>query len=244
MWRRLKKRRFSFYDCRKAGRHSIIQFFQKNVRHWVWIYKKGSRSFKYFRGNSGNYSTGFILLLWHFSYDFRKTYCWKSKCSWYKYYWMVLCKGFFWKKIETLLITFSFQTSPLNAIISPTAVFLYISWIKKNRQMHIRKMTKVNKSENGCHFQQLSVMWNKWILMIFWKMFRTVIWFAMMSASIKNCKINFVNLVTRGFTGKYLKRVNNSLVFTEIYLEFPDFQKFTLCKLISKQQQIFAEKVP
>lgn len=151
---------------------------------------------------------------------------------------------FFWKKIETLLITFSFQTSPLNAIISPTAVLLYISWIKKNRQMHIRKMTKVNKSENGCHFQQLSVMWNKWILMIFWKMFRTVIWFAMMSASIKNCKINFVNLVTRGFTGKYLKGVNNSLVFTEIYLEFPDFQKFTLCKLISKQQQIFAEKVP
>ncbi|CCD61738.1 Serpentine receptor class alpha-33 [Caenorhabditis elegans] len=54
-----------------------------------------------------------------------------------------------------------FYTSPLNAIISPTAVFLYISWIKKNRQMHIRKMTKVNKSENGCHFQQLSVMWNK-----------------------------------------------------------------------------------
>uniref|UniRef100_A0A1I7V1A8 G_PROTEIN_RECEP_F1_2 domain-containing protein n=1 Tax=Caenorhabditis tropicalis TaxID=1561998 RepID=A0A1I7V1A8_9PELO len=48
-----------------------------------------------------------------------------------------------------------FYTGPFNAIISPSAVLVYIYWIRKNRKNQIKKMTTMKDN----HFQQMSVMW-------------------------------------------------------------------------------------
>ncbi|EFO96935.1 CRE-SRA-33 protein [Caenorhabditis remanei] len=48
-----------------------------------------------------------------------------------------------------------FYTGPFNAIISPSAVLVYIFWIRKSRKIDIKKLTKFK----GDHFQNLSSFW-------------------------------------------------------------------------------------
>ncbi|EGT38303.1 hypothetical protein CAEBREN_30477 [Caenorhabditis brenneri] len=48
-----------------------------------------------------------------------------------------------------------FYTGPFNAIISPSAVLVYIYFIKKNRKSQIKKLTNLKTN----HFQQLDSIW-------------------------------------------------------------------------------------